>query len=43
MESSLLGGHFRMLLAYKRRTFQTIYNGSLVVYGLNPLYYGVFG
>lgn len=34
MESFRLGGHFSVLLAYKRRTVLTIYNGSLVVYGL---------
>ena len=34
MESLLLGGHFPVLLASKRRTVLTIYNGSLVVYGL---------
>jgi len=34
MESFRLGGHFPVLLAYKRRTVLTIYNGSLVVYGL---------
>lgn len=37
MESFRLGRHFPMLLAYKRRTVLTIYNGSLVVYGLKRI------
>jgi hypothetical protein len=32
MESFLLGGHFPLLFAYKRRIVLTIYNGNLVVY-----------
>lgn len=34
MESFLLGGHFPVLLACKRKTVPTTDNGSLVVYGL---------